>query len=84
MSGEHALPIFRLAVNILIRFYLLGQRRFCVLVDAKHMGIPGTKYGLRSQMRKLISGRNDINLDIINDIYRTRLPQFMQVELDVR
>lgn len=46
--------------------------------DENSCSIPGTSFGLRTQLRKLIDPVREVNLNILNQIYQHKLKDFMQ------
>lgn len=71
-------PLFLAAVCFVMRARFLG-RDVCVSLDPRWMGVPGTQYGMRCQMRQLIARCEQVSPADICRYYRETAGPLMTV-----
>ena len=71
-SPTNPLPLFLVAMSLLVRFGVMGYwGSFCILLDAHHMGVPGTHYKLTKLLHELINNSQNpyLNLTTIMHVF---------------
>lgn len=70
------LPMFLLAVCLILRLHAMGLC-VCVCLDPRWMGVPGTQFGLRSQLRALMANCTQVSAQDICRMYNETLVKLL-------
>ena len=76
--GPCDIPMFLIAVCLILRCSLLG-RGVEVYLDPRWMGVPGTQWGLRCQLRHFLKSFERISCSEIVRLYTDRMCSLMYI-----